>query len=75
MNIAREESINLLAHSLRCIAENAAMRTRSQHHALQVGVDPEHDFRAEAERMYEAELNRLVMERCNEVIKARRGGA
>lgn len=71
----REDSINLLAHSLRSIVENKAQRTRSLHPALQVTVDQEHDFRAEAERIYEAALDRLVMERCNEVIKARRDGA
>lgn len=75
MNVTREDSINLLAHSLRAIAENKVAETRWKHPTLQVDVNPEHDFRAEAERIYEAELNRLVMERCNEVIKARRDGA
>lgn len=64
----REESIHLLAHSLEAIDKNRAFDVQAANPWLSVTPHPERDYAAEATALYEAELDKLVMAKCNERI-------
>lgn len=68
MESRRDESIRLLAHSLERVDENRAFDVRVENPRLAVMLQPGRDYMAEAERLYDAELDKLVMERCEAVI-------
>ena len=60
----RDNSVRLLAHSLEAMAESLAFEAQMSNPGLTVMVRPSRDFMAEAAALYEAELDKLVMERC-----------
>lgn len=66
----RDESIRLLAHSIESVAQNQVWEARLKYPGLTATPDAGRDFMAEAEALYAAELDKLVMERCNARINA-----